>query len=127
LFPYTTLFRFVAMVRFGLFNSGDQVAIDLMLLDPKQESSVPIRAETNVPDLKEPVTGRRNVRERLRDAFTPPLLVLSASALAAMLIRDRRKIQRMGVPLPSEHKLPKMLWLIVMGAVMTTLVLANIV
>jgi hypothetical protein len=119
--------RDAATVSFGLFNSGDQVAVDLMLLEPKQASSLPIRAETNVPDLKEPVTGRRNVRERLRDAFTPPLLVLSAGALAAVLIRDRRKIQRMGVPLSSEHKLPKMLWLVVMGAVFTTLVLANIV
>ena len=112
-------------VTLGLFNGGDKVVVDLMLIDPRQDGGVPIKAETNVPDLREPVVGTRNVRERLRDAFTPPLLVLSAVALAAILIRDRRKLQQMGVPLPSEHRLPHGLWIVLVGAVMSTLVLAN--
>ena len=115
----------VAAVTFGLFNKGDKVALDLLLIDPKTDAGLPITAETNVPDLKEPVTGRRNVRERLRDAFTPPVFVVAFLALAVIIARERKELKRRNQPLAEAHKLPMGILMVTMGAAFTTLAVAN--
>jgi hypothetical protein len=115
----------VATVTFGLFNRGDRVVLDLLLINPTTDGGLPIRAETNVPDLGEPVTGRRNVRERLRDAFTPPLLVVSFIGLGSLMIRERRQLQRKELPLAPAHTFPVGVLYVLMGAVFITLAAAN--
>jgi len=112
----------VATLTFGLFNSGDRVNLDVMLIEPKGVTGLPIVAETNVPDLKQPFIGRRNVRERLRDAFEPPVFLITFLGFAALAVRERRQLQRLGLPLAEVHKFPVGLLYVAMAAVFSSIV-----
>jgi hypothetical protein len=109
----------VAVITLSLFNRRDTVKQDLMLIEPKTSTGLPIVAETNVEDLSQPYTGRQDVRGRLRDAFTLPILFVSFAVIAGMVYRERRYLQREGIALGEIHKLPFGLIPIFMAAVIS--------
>ena len=103
-----------------MLNVGDTVALDVMLVDPSDDGGLPVVAEMNFPGLSHLVTGPRNRRERLRDAFVPPVGVVTACALVALLVRERRQLVRAGLPLGDVRRFPQGVIAVLMGATILT-------
>jgi len=88
-------------LEIGLLNPGDSIFLELMLVEPKDGAALPVIAEARIPGLHEPVTGRRNVRERLRDAFLLPMWIVAFSALSvwSMYAYSKRSDKKPGIAL----------------------------
>jgi len=93
----------IVSLEIGLLNPGDSIFLELMLVEPKDGATLPLVAETRVPGLSEPVTGKRNVRERLSNAFGPPILVLIYISFLGLLLFERKQLKRLGKPLAFAH------------------------
>jgi hypothetical protein len=80
----------------GLYNPGDSILLELMLVEPKDSLNYPIKGEARVPGLSAPVTVRGNVQQRLKDAFVLPLWAVGFVGLLAVLIYERIKFTGLG-------------------------------
>jgi hypothetical protein len=93
----------VVSLDIGLFNAGDSILLDLMLVEPKESLAYPIKGETRVPGLSAPVTIRGNVEQRLKDAFVLPLWAVGFLALLGVLFWERVKFKQLGVKTGLAH------------------------
>ena len=93
----------VVSLEIGLLNPKDSIFLELMLVEPKDGTTLPVVAETRIPGLSEPVTGKRNVRERLASAFELPIFVLLYISFLGLLLFERQQLKRLDKPLAFAH------------------------
>ena len=108
----------IVSLNIGLLNPKDSVALELMLIEPKETTAIPILAQTRIPGLSEPVTGRRSMQERLRDAFLIPLFSVAFLALLVFAVYERLQLTRSGQPLDFAYSVVGVILISAFGAVL---------
>jgi hypothetical protein len=84
-------------LEIGLLKRGESIDVNVVILNPTK-ASLPIEAATREKDVF-PVTTRRNVTGRLRDAFAWPIFAVVTLCLLWIFIRLNRAMGRLSSPL----------------------------